>query len=79
MKLGHLLSRPARLLLLIPIIWGVSKLTFVAMPPHAYATYSWLLSVTLFGAVAAMSPTILTLFKRRWSPLRAKSAASSGS
>jgi len=63
-KLSQWLSRPARLLVLMPIIWGISKVTFLAMPPHAYASYAWLLTLTAFVAVAAMSPELLAGIRR---------------
>jgi len=58
-KLDQWLSRPARLLALLPIIWVVSKVTFLVMPPHAYASYAWLLSLTAFVFAATMSNELL--------------------
>jgi len=75
---GHRwLSRPTLLVLLLPIIWGASKLSFMVLPPHAYVTYHWLASLCAFCVVAVMGPELLAWRTRRGeaSPVETETAA----
>ncbi len=67
-KLGQWLNKVALVVLTLPIIWGATKIAFLALPPHEYVTYPWLLSLIAFFATASMGPEILARWRQRSQP-----------
>ena len=73
-KCAPWLNKFALLILLLPIIWGATKVSFLALPPHEFVTYPWLLTLTAFVTAAAMGPELLRRLDRSSSPADSETA-----
>ena len=67
-KCDQWLNKFALVVLLLPIIWGATKISFLALPPHELVTYPWLLTLIAFLTTIAMGPDLLRRLDRSTSP-----------